>query len=107
MALADAVCRMIPGVLSDEECFTEESHYNGLLEYPQYTRPAEWHGRAIPEILLSGHHANIKKWRRRESLKRTLIKRPDLLKNAELDSKDKIMLSEIEKEINPNNEQNP
>ncbi len=100
MALADAVCRMIPGVLSDEECFTEESHYSGLLEYPQYTRPAEWHGRAIPQILLSGHHANIKKWRRRESLRRTFIKRPDLLETAELDAKDKLMLAEIEKEIN-------
>jgi len=100
MALADAVCRLLPGVLSDEECFTEESHYNGLLEYPQYTRPSEWHGRAIPEILLSGHHANIKKWRRRESLRRTLQKRPDLLETAELSKQDKIMLAELESEMN-------
>ncbi len=99
MALADAVCRLLPGVLSDEECFTEESHYNGLLEYPQYTRPAEWHGRAIPEILLSGHHANIKKWRRRESLRRTLLKRPDLLESADLTAQDEKMLCEIKAEL--------
>ena len=99
MALADAICRMIPGVLSDEECFTEESHYSGLLEYPQYTRPAEWHGRTIPEILLSGHHANIKKWRRRESLRRTLQKRPDLLKTAELTKQDIKMLDELKEEL--------
>lgn len=95
MAVTDAICRMIPGVLSDEECFTEESHYSGLLEYPQYTRPAEWHGKAIPEILLSGHHANIKKWRRRESLRRTLEKRPDMLGDAELTPQDRLMLAEI------------
>ncbi|MCX7615447.1 MAG: tRNA (guanosine(37)-N1)-methyltransferase TrmD, partial [Clostridiales bacterium] len=62
MAVADAVCRMVPGVLSDSSCFTDESHFNSLLEYPQYTRPEEWHGRHVPEILLSGHHENIKKW---------------------------------------------
>ena len=64
MALADAVCRMVPGVLPDEECFTEESHWNGLLEYPQYSRPDEWHGRRVPDVLLSGHHGNVEKWRR-------------------------------------------
>ena len=63
LTLIDCVARMVPGVLSDEECYTEESHYAGLLEYPQYTRPAEWEGRAIPEILLSGPHENIRKWR--------------------------------------------
>ena len=79
LVLIDTVCRLVPGVLSEEECFTEESHYNGLLEYPQYTRPAEWRGREIPEILLSGHHANIEKWRAEQSLERTQKKRPDLL----------------------------
>ena len=78
MALADAVCRMVPGVLPEEECFTEESHWNNLLEYPQYSRPAEWHGRAVPEVLLSGHHENVAKWRRKESYKRTMHRRPDL-----------------------------
>ena len=63
MAVADAVCRMVPGVLPDEECFTEESHWNGLLEYPQYSRPDEWHGRRVPDVLLSGHHGNVEKWR--------------------------------------------
>ena len=78
MALADAVCRMVPGVLPEEECFTEESHWNNLLEYPQYSRPAEWHGRTVPEVLLSGHHENVAKWRRKESYKRTMHRRPDL-----------------------------
>ncbi len=78
MALADAVCRMVPGVLPGEECFTEESHWDGLLEYPQYSRPDEWHGRRVPEVLLSGHHGNVADWRRKESWKRTMARRPDL-----------------------------
>ena len=79
---------MIPGVLSADECFEEESHYAGLLEYPQYTRPAVWRGREVPEVLLSGHHANIRKWRREQSLLRTARKRPELLRDAVLDDKD-------------------
>ena len=78
MAVTDAVCRMVPGVLPDPECFQEESHWDGLLEYPQYSRPAVWHGRAVPEVLLSGHHANVDAWRRKESYKRTMARRPDL-----------------------------
>jgi len=78
MAVADAVCRLIPGVLPDEECFVDESHWAGLLEYPQYTRPDEWQGRKVPEILLSGHHENIKNWRHQQSLERTRIRRPDM-----------------------------
>ena len=78
MAVADAVCRMVPGVLPDEECFQEESHWNGLLEYPQYSRPAVWHDRAVPEILLSGDHGKVAAWRRKESYKRTMRRRPDL-----------------------------
>ena len=70
--------RWQPGVLSDDVCFTDESHFSGLLEYPQYTRPPEWRGRAVPEVLLSGHHANIDAWRRAQSLQRTAEKRPDL-----------------------------
>ena len=88
LMLADAVSRMIPGVLSADECFEEESHYAGLLEYPQYTRPAVWRGREVPEVLLSGHHANIRKWRREQSLLRTARKRPELLRDAVLDDKD-------------------
>ena len=78
MAVADAVCRMVPGVLPDEECFQEESHWNGLLEYPQYSRPAVWHDRAVPEILLSGDHGKVTAWRKKESYKRTMRRRPDL-----------------------------
>lgn len=79
MVFADALARMVPGVLSNNECFTEESHFNGLLEYPQYTKPSEWRDIEVPEVLLSGHHANIEKWRREKSLEVTKKKRPDLL----------------------------
>lgn len=81
MVFCDALCRMVPGVLTNNECFTEESHYNGLLEYPQYTKPSEWRGIEVPDVLLSGHHANIEKWRKEKSLEVTAQKRPDLLKN--------------------------
>lgn len=79
MAFTDALCRMVPGVLTNNECFTEESHFNGLLEYPQYTKPAEWRGIEVPEVLLSGHHANIEKWRREKAVEVTRSKRPDML----------------------------
>jgi tRNA (guanine37-N1)-methyltransferase len=79
MVVIDCVSRLVPGVLSSEDSFTEESHYNGLLEYPQYTRPHEFMGRKVPDILLSGHHANIEKWRREQSIERTFKKRPDLM----------------------------
>lgn len=92
MAICDAVCRLIPGVLASEESFKGESHWNGLLEYPQYTRPEVWHGRRVPEILLSGHHANIEKWRREQALLRTLKKRPDMLKGAPLTDEDREFL---------------
>ena len=78
MAVADAVCRMVPGVLPDAECFVEESPWNGLLEYPQYSRPAVWHDRAVPEILLSGDHGKVAAWRKKESYKRTMTRRPDM-----------------------------
>ena len=78
MAVADAVCRLVPGVLPDEECFIDESHWDGLLEYPQYTRPEIWQDRRVPEVLLSGHHENIKKWRRQQSLIRTSDRRSDM-----------------------------
>lgn len=95
MALVDCVARMVPGVLADEVCFTEESHFAGLLEYPQYTRPAEWEGRAVPEILLSGHHANIATWRRQQSLERTARLRPDMLADAPLTDADRQYLQEL------------
>ena len=79
MAVADAVCRLVPGVLPDEECFTNESHWDGLLEHPQYTRPETWRDRKVPEVLLSGHHENIEQWRKKMSLERTQKRRPDML----------------------------
>jgi len=80
LVLADAVIRLCDGVLSDSSCFEDESHFNGLLEYPQYTRPEVWNNRTVPPILLTGHHANIAKWRAEQSLERTKRKRPDLYK---------------------------
>lgn len=95
LILADAVTRLLPGVLSGDECFEEESHYNSLLEFPQYTHPAEWNGMNVPKILLSGHHENVKIWRREKSLERTLERRPDLLDNAQLTEDDKTFLSKL------------
>lgn len=97
LIVADAVSRMLPGVLSDDECFEEESHFNSLLEYPQYTHPSVWQGRQVPEILLSGNHAKVDKWRREQSLKRTFERRPDLLRKAELSDEDRNFLSELKK----------
>ena len=90
MAVADAICRLIPGVLPDEECFTDESHWDGLLEYPQYTRPDVWEGRRVPEILLSGHHENIRKWRKRQSIVRTRDRRPDMFEKLGIKDEDLI-----------------
>lgn len=100
MAVADAVCRLVPGVLPDEECFTDESHWSGLLEYPQYSRPEVWNGRKVPEVLLSGHHANIAKWRRKQSLIRTRLRRPDMYEKLAFTTKqEKKLLAEIEEEL--------
>lgn len=93
--LVDTVARMVEGVLPQSESFEDESIYSGLLEYPQYTRPPEFMGREVPEVLLSGHHINIENWKRKEAIKRTYQKRPDLLKNANLTEKDKKILDEI------------
>lgn len=98
LIVADSVSRMLDGVLSNDECFEEESHYNSLLEYPQYTHPSEWRGRKVPEVLLSGHHGNVDKWRREQSLKRTFERRPDMLDKAELTKADKKFLNTIANE---------
>lgn len=95
MAVIDAVSRMIPGVLANENSYSDESHFSGLLEYPQYTRPEEFMGVKIPEVLISGHHANINKWKRQEALRNTLKKRPDLLEKAELSEEDIKFLDSI------------
>ena len=95
MVLTDCVSRFIPGVLGSGESAEEESFSDGLLEYPQYTRPRELNGRAVPEVLLSGDHAKIKAWRRQESLRATKKFRPDLLEKAELTPKERKLLEEL------------
>ncbi len=88
MVVMDAVSRMVPGVLSNQESGETESFAGGLLEYPQYSRPEEWHEKKVPPVLLSGHHANIEAWRREQSLMRTARRRPDLLKTADITNKE-------------------
>ncbi len=92
LVLADSISRMLEGVLPNNEAKELESHYNGLLEYPQYTRPYEWNGMKVPDVLISGHHANIEKWRREQSILITAKNRPDMLSNAQLTDKEKNML---------------
>jgi tRNA (guanine37-N1)-methyltransferase len=99
MVIVDAVSRLVPGVLGSDESHIEESHSQGLLEYPHYTRPPEFRGMAVPEILLSGDHAKIAKWRRKESMKRTQERRPELLDNAGLSKSDLKLLSEIKADM--------
>lgn len=91
MVILDAVARLVPGVIDDEST-AEESHGEGLLEYPHYTRPAEWEGRSVPPVLISGHHGKVAEWRRQERLRRTLARRPDLLAGAVLSSADRAYL---------------
>ena len=92
LVLADAVSRMVPGVLSSDECFEEESHFSGLLEYPHYTKPAVWRGKPVPEVLLSGHHGNIEKWRRQQALLRTAKKRPEMLEKTVFTKEEQALL---------------
>lgn len=99
MAVADAVSRLVPGVLADPSCFENESHWDGLLEYPQYSRPEVWHGMAAPRVLLEGDHAAVERWRRKQSLARTRERRPDLFEKLDLSSKeDRKLLSELDRE---------
>ena len=98
LVIADAVGRLCDGVLSDASCYEEESHYSGLLEYPQYTRPPVWRGRAVPDVLLSGHHANIAAWRRGQSLIITRERRGDLYEKVELTKQDRKFLARYESE---------
>ncbi len=100
MMIVDAVSRLLPGVLGGEESTLEESHSSGLLEYPHYTRPPEYRGWRVPDVLLSGNHAEIAQWRRKESIRRTRERRPDLFAKLDLSSKqDRKLLSELESEI--------
>lgn len=98
LVLTDSISRMLPGVLANDEAFEQESHYSSLLEYPQYTRPPEWHGKKVPDVLLSGHHKNIELWRREQSIRRTFERRRDMLDNAELSKSDRKILDSLEKE---------
>lgn len=100
MAVIDSVSRMIPGVLANENSYSDESHFSGLLEYPQYTRPEEFMGRKIPDVLISGHHANINKWKRQEALRNTYLKRPDMLQSAELSKEDLKFLDTLKSDEN-------
>jgi tRNA (guanine37-N1)-methyltransferase len=95
LAVIEATARLLPGVLGNEESTEEESHRHGLLEYPHYTRPWEFRGQSVPEILRSGHHAAIARWRRKEALRRTQERRPELLDRAELTPLDRKLLAEI------------
>lgn len=95
MVMIDAVSRLVPNVLNNETSAEFESFHDNLLEYPQYSRPVEWNGKRVPDVLLSGHHANVGKWRREQSLIRTAKRRPDLLKEANLDSRDIEFLNRI------------
>ena len=99
MAVADSVCRLVPGVLADEQCYIGESHWDGLLEYPQYTRPEVWEGRAVPEVLLNGDHTRIEHWRRKQQFFRTREKRPDLYAAYRAESEeDRRLMKEAEKD---------
>ncbi len=98
LTLVEATARLVPGVLGNRESAVEESHSTGLLEYPQFTRPAEFRGVSVPPILLSGHHAKIERWRRKEALRRTMERRPDLIERAELSDDDRVLLRELQDE---------
>lgn len=106
MVMMDSISRMVPGVLSNQESGETESFAGNLLEYPQYSRPEEWHGKKVPPVLLSGHHANIEAWRREQSILRTAKNRPDLLKKADLTNKEWNQVRQWKKQWKEEREQN-
>lgn len=99
MIMVDAISRLVPGVLHNDVSAEFESFQDNLLEYPQYSRPETWHDKKVPKVLMSGHHANIEKWRREQSVIRTAKNRPDLLEKAELTDKERILAAQIQKEM--------
>ncbi len=105
MVIIEAVSRLVPGVLGDPTATFEDSHVSGLLEYPHYTRPREFEGLAVPEVLLSGNHAEIARWRREQSLRRTFLRRPDLLDRAALSDSDRAYLRKLRQELDTFQEQ--
>jgi tRNA (guanine37-N1)-methyltransferase len=99
--MVDSLIRFLPGVVGDKRSVEKDSFFDGLLDYPHYTRPRDFQGRGVPEVLLSGNHARIERWRRKESLKNTLVKRPDLLARLSLSPEDQKLLEEARKELRP------
>jgi tRNA (guanine37-N1)-methyltransferase len=97
--MVDAIARFLPEVVGDSQSVENDSFFNGLLDYPHYTRPRSYRGLDVPEVLLSGNHAHIERWRRKESLRNTFLKRPDLLQRVSLTEGDRKLLAEIEKEL--------
>jgi tRNA (guanine37-N1)-methyltransferase len=102
LVIVDAVARLIPGVVGDESSVARDTFAGGLLDFPQFTRPAEFQGMTVPPVLLSGHHAEIEQWRRREALRRTLERRPELLSEAVLTPADRALLQELSASVRPN-----
>ena len=98
LVMVDAVARLVPGVVGDEESVEHESFARGLLDFPQYTRPAEFRDLKVPDVLLSGHHADIRRWRKRQAIERTLARRPDLLRDTALDEEERTILDELLRE---------
>ena len=105
LVIVDAVARLVPGVVGDEQSVARDSFARGLLDFPQYTRPADFRGMAVPAVLLSGHHREIERWRRREVLARTLERRPDLLADASLEPEDKALLQELLAQSRPDRDE--
>jgi tRNA (guanine37-N1)-methyltransferase len=101
LVIVDAVSRLVPGVVGDEQSVAQDSFTRGLLDYPHYTRPAEIAGHRVPDVLLSGHHGDVRRWRRKAALMRTLERRPDLIATATLDDEERAMLDEIQRERAP------
>jgi tRNA (guanine37-N1)-methyltransferase len=95
LVVIDAISRLVPGVVGDEQSVEQDSFSRGLLDYPHYTRPAEYAGLTVPDVLLSGHHADVRRWRKKAALARTLERRPDLLADAALDDEDRVLLDEL------------
>jgi tRNA (guanine37-N1)-methyltransferase len=96
--MVEAIARLVPGVIGNADSLVEESYEDGLLEYPVFTKPPQWHGRGVPDVLLSGHHAQIARWRRDERLRRTALRRPDMIARldpAGLDARDRDVLAEV------------
>jgi tRNA (guanine37-N1)-methyltransferase len=98
MVMVDCISRLVPGVIKEEDSFLEDSFYNGLLEHPHYTKPRNFRGKEVPDVLISGHHENIRVWRLKEALRRTLDRRPDLLEKRELNKEETKLLKEIRNE---------